>query len=842
MRTGTIGLVVFLTFGSMVTSSSAEPLVVAHRGLLRHSPENTLANFRACLELGFGFEVDVRRSKDGHLVCVHDDTVNRTTNGTGMVSQLTLNEMKKFDAGSWFAEKFRGERIPTWDEVLVEVAKHRNSRVLIAVDLKAADIEGDTVKLAKSRGVLDRMLFIGTTIRDGDVRRKLRRADERAHVACLANSPDTLSPALKDTDSDWVYFRYVPSSKEIALVRDAKKRAFIAGSTVSGLERVNWKKATDAGIDAILTDYALELAGQLRRPNDPRPNKGKPMDEKFQQLSQRFLDEFPALSPVNATLMGDHRFDNLLDDVSADARDRNRSFCRSYIARLGDIDRSKLSRENQVDFLLLKHELDKWLWQLDTLQEWAWNPLKYTQLAGGSVYGLMAREFAPVEKRLMNAATRLERLPSLYEQVRSTLEPKRVPAVHAETAIKQNRGVLSIIDNMIRPQLGRLTVKDRTRLNDAIATATESVQQQQKWLERELLPNAGGDFRLGPRLYDQKLSLTLGTTLTRQHIRDLAESELKRVRAQMYEIARPVYLKEHPSEKPTDDPNRELQQKVIETVLEVANADVAPRDGIVAAANRSLEITTEFIKAHDLVSIPPDPLEIIIMPEFKRGVSFAYCDAPGPLEVGLKTYYAVAPLPKNWNDEQSRSFLREYNLRSMHNLTIHEAMPGHFLQLAFSNRHPSKLRAVLSSGVFVEGWACYTEQMMSEEGFLNRDPLMRLITLKWYLRSIANAILDQSMHVDGMRRPEAMKLMMEDTFQEEREAAAKWTRAQLTSTQLSTYFVGYHEHREIRRAAEKEWADAFTLKRYHDSVISFGSPPPRFVRALLLNQQIDVAK
>jgi uncharacterized protein (DUF885 family) len=223
------------------------------------------------------------------------------------------------------------------------------------------------------------------------------------------------------------------------------------------------------------------------------------------------------------------------------------------------------------------------------------------------------------------------------------------------------------------------------------------------------------------------------------------------------------------------------------------------------------------------------------MPEFQRGVSTAYCDSPGPLDVGQKTFYAVAPLPADWSPQQVTSFLREYNTRSIHNLTIHEAMPGHFVQLAWANRYPSTLRAVLASGVFIEGWACYTERMMVDEGYLNGDPLMRLVSLKWYLRTISNALIDQAIHVDGMPREEAMQIMIEDTFQEEREAAGKWTRAQLTSTQLSTYFVGLQEHRDLRRETEAAWGKDFTLQRYHDKVVSFGSPPVQFVRALMLD-------
>lgn len=819
------------------------PLVVAHRGLLKHAPENTLANFRACLELGLGFEVDVRRSQDGTLVCVHDDTVDRTTNGHGAVSALTLKELRSLDAGKWFDPKFRGEPIPTLEEVLEAVAKHRGSPDLIAIDLKAVDVEADCVRLAKARGVLDQLLFIGNTIDNPAVRRRLREADAATHVACLAQTSRDLAAAIRDRDSDWCYLRFVPTRAELDRVRTAGKRAFIAGPTVAGLERANWRTVTEAGMTGILTDYPLELAEQLRMNGLDNAvalaQPASPHDKNFAALAGRYIDESPALSPIGATTLGDHRYDHELDDISPAGREREKAFLQRMQAELAKIDRAQLSRDNQVDYQLLAHQLKSDLWRLDTLQEWAWNPITYTQLPGSAIYGLMAREFAPVEQRLASVTARLEKLPKLYEQIRATLEPKRVPLVHAETALKQNRGLLSIIENMVRPQMGKLSERDRARLLAAIDTATKSVEQHQQWLERELIPNARGDARLGAKLYDEKLALTLGTGLTRQEIRDRAEFELRRVRAEMYRLARAVRLKEQPDATLPEEPTPERQQEVIAAALEKAYADVPPRDGVVPAARKSLELCVDFVRKHDLATIPDDPLDIIVMPEFQRGVSIAYCDSPGPLEVGLSTFYAVAPLPADWTDAQCASFLREYNLRSIHNLTVHEAMPGHFLQLAHANRSPNRLRALLGSGTFVEGWACYTEQMMSEKGFLaDTDPLMRLITLKWYLRTIANALLDQSVHVDGIRREEAMKLMMRDAFQEEREAAGKWTRAQVTSAQLATYFVGYQEHRDLRAAAEKAWGTGFTLKRYHDGAISFGSAPVRFVRALLLDERI----
>lgn len=558
------------------------------------------------------------------------------------------------------------------------------------------------------------------------------------------------------------------------------------------------------------------------------------LDARFEKLAAQFVDEYPALSPTDATALGDHRFDTQLDDVSPAARERQLDFIKRWQAELDKIKRDDLSRANQVDYALLRRKLNQDLFAIEELQEWAWNPIAYTQLAGQSIYGLMSRDFAPVEARLESVAARLEEFPRLYEQIRSNLVAARVPQIHAETAIKQNKGVLSILKNMVEPELEHVSPALQERLKAGIALTTDTVLKHQEWLEKELLPNAKGDFRLGLELYDQKLAHSLSGALTRAEVRERAESRLRSTRVEMYQLARQV-LGEN---KWPADPTPEQQQNAIQEALEQACQDIPPRDGIIKAAEHSMELTTEFVKSHDLMTIPEDPLKIIIMPEFQRGVSVAYCDSPGALEVGQQTYYAVAPLPEDWTDEQCTSFLREYNIRSIHNLTVHEAMPGHFIQLAHSNRYPSKLRALLSSGTFIEGWACYTEQMCSEEGLLDGDPLMRLVTLKWNLRGIANSLLDQGIHVNGMTREQAMHLMTHDTFQEEREAAGKWIRAQVTSTQLSTYFVGVEEHLDLREEARTAWDNQFTLKLYHDTVVSFGSPPVRFVKALMLGTPI----
>jgi glycerophosphoryl diester phosphodiesterase len=241
--------------------SASEPLPVAHRGLLRHAPENTLAGFRACLELRLGFEVDIRRSRDGALVCVHDASVDRTTDGRGAVAGMTIGQLKALDAGSWFHPAFAGERIPTAEEVFALLARYPKAIVVVAVDLKVDDatLAADVVGLARRYDVLDRLLFIGLPIGDADLRRRLRAADPRTHAACLAETEQQFRAALADADSDWVYVRFLPQEDDVRRIHAKGKRSLIAGARVSGHEPDHWKAASRVGVDAILTDFPLEL-------------------------------------------------------------------------------------------------------------------------------------------------------------------------------------------------------------------------------------------------------------------------------------------------------------------------------------------------------------------------------------------------------------------------------------------------------------------------------------------------------------------------------------------------------------------------------------------------------
>ena len=568
------------------------------------------------------------------------------------------------------------------------------------------------------------------------------------------------------------------------------------------------------------------------------PTTDAAVEARFTDLSKRWLDGWLKLNPINATQQGDHRFDAEIDDLSAAGRAQYVDFSKKMLAELDAIDATKLSRENQLDAAILRNQIQSDIWGMDTLQAWAWDPQVYSGLAGGAIYNLMAREFAPLPERLKSATARMEKLPALFAQMRENIDPARVPKIHAETVAKQNGGVISLVKQFIEPNAGLLQGEDRKRLDAAIDGLRKAVAEHQLWLDKTLVPNAKGDFRIGQKLYDEKLKFALMSSLSRDEIKKRADAEVTRVRAEMYRISQQV-LKDTPNAPALpDSPDDAQQQKAIETALELAYADKPKRDAVVETAKQTLAQATEFTRAKDLVTVPDDPVEVILMPEFQRGVAVAYCDSPGPLDKGLKTYYAISPIPDDWTDKQTDSFLREYNTRMLHLLSIHEAMPGHYLEGAHSARHPSTLRGVLRSGMFAEGWAVYTETLMMESGYLDNDPLFHLMRYKFYLRAVANAILDQGVHVDGWSKEQAMALMVGRTFQQEREAEGKWVRAQLSSAQLPTYFVGVQEHFDLRKAMEQKQGNDFKLKAYHDQVLSYGAPPVRFVRAMMLDEPI----
>jgi uncharacterized protein (DUF885 family) len=553
-----------------------------------------------------------------------------------------------------------------------------------------------------------------------------------------------------------------------------------------------------------------------------------PQDDTFQKIAQDYVEQYLRTNPEQATELGDHRFDGQLTDYSPEARAKDLAMQKEFREKLSAIDGAQLTAANNIDFRILKENIDYQIFQAEELKEPEWNPLVYMQSLANSLYLLVARDFAPAEKRIPNLRHRMEKIPGAITQAQANLQ--HPPRVHTETAIEQTQGAINLVRAELAPLLDQAP-QMKNELAALQAKTAAALEDYKKWLQNDLLPRSDGNFRLGAEKYRKKLRFALTSDLPMEEIMKRAKADLDQTQTAIYETALPLYKKYFPN---ADDKTVADKHKVTAAVLDKL-AERHPNDAtVVDLAKKITAEATDFVKQHDLVTVPNVPLDVIAMPEFKRGVAIAYCDSPGPLEKIGKTFYAVAPTPKDWSKERRESFFREYNTYMIRDLTVHEAMPGHYLQIAHANkfRAPTLVRAVFQSGTFIEGWAVYSEQMMAEQGY--GGPEVKMQQLKMRLRAICNAILDQSIHAASMSEKEAMDLMMKQGYQQEGEAVAKWKRARLTSAQLSTYFVGATEHLDLRAAEQKKLGNDFNLKKYNDQVISYGSPPVKYVRELML--------
>src|SRR5216117_2078066 len=552
-------------------------------------------------------------------------------------------------------------------------------------------------------------------------------------------------------------------------------------------------------------------------------------DDAFQKIAHDYVEQYLRTNPEDATELGDHRFDGQLTDYSPDARAKDLATQKEFCGKLNAIEGSQLTGANSIDFRILKENIDYQIFQAEELKEPDWNPLVYMQSLANSLYLLVARDFASAEKRIPSLSQRMEKIPGVIAQAKANLQ--HPPRIHTETAIEQTQGAINLVRAELAPLLDQAPQKKKelAPLQDKTAAALEDYK---KWLQKDLLPRSDGDFRLGEEKYRKKLRFALASDLPMEEIMKRANADLEQTQTAIYETALPLYKKYFPTADPAAAglaDKHEVTAAVVDKLAEQHPDDAT----VVDYAKKIVTEATDFVKQHDLVTVPDVPLDVIAMPEFKRGVAIAYCDAPGPLDKTGKTFFAVAPTPKDWSKERKESFFREYNNYMIRDLTVHEAMPGHYLQLAHANefRAPTLVRAIFRSGTFIEGWAVYCEQMMAEQAY--GGPEVKMQQLKMRLRAIANAILDQSIHAGNMSEKEAMDLMMKETFQQEGEAVAKWKRARLTSAQLSTYFVGVTEHLALREQAKARDGAKFDLKKYNDTVISFGSPPVKYIREMM---------
>ena len=548
-------------------------------------------------------------------------------------------------------------------------------------------------------------------------------------------------------------------------------------------------------------------------------------DLEFARLAGEYLDDRAERHPELATSLGDHRFDGRLADPSAAALADERRALDGWGARLDALDPGGLSAEHRVDAAMMADSVARRVFEIDELAEHTWNPLLANP--GRAIYTLLARDFAPLPDRLASVAGRLAEVPGALAGARRQLGA--MPRVHLETAVGQFGGTIALVGDQVdaallaEPSCG-------PRLAEVRPAALEALAEHRAWLSSRLASAAPGpdgdrDPRIGPGLFARKLSLTLSAAADADAILARAQADLDRVSEQIGELAAQIS---------GTAPGPAVVRQVLDRLAEDVPSDAT----ILSFCRGALAAQLGFVTDRRLVSVYHDPIEVIPMPEIDRGVAVAYCDSPGPLEPApLTTFIAVSPTPADWTPQRVASFYREYNRHMVHNLMVHEAMPGHYLQLQHSRRFAGSrtaIRAALRSGSFVEGWAVYAERIMAEQGYPgDGDPrAVRMQQLKMQLRTIINAILDARIHGHGMTEAGAMALMMERGHQEEGEAAGKWRRALLTSAQLSTYYVGYTEVSDLAgdlRAAHPGIAD----REVHDRILAHGSPPARLLRTLI---------
>ena len=585
----------------------------------------------------------------------------------------------------------------------------------------------------------------------------------------------------------------------------------------------------------------------------------------FEAAVVDFLVDLFEAYPVWGTATGYHRVDGRWTDLSDGGRRARLAMLAGHVERLQAFADADLTADELVDRQILLDEIEKVIFSEEVLRAEAWDPLELVYLMGAGLFDLLSREFAPWAERGASLLARVEGLPRLTRDALAGLTglPDRpVGLLQLDTALAQLSGVTDLVESSLAEARRRADAGEAQELvapMEAAATAAlAALEDFRTGLDVEVRSRAAGEGRLGPELFAQKLRFTLGSELTPEQLRERAWADYHAVRAEMLRLAREAWSTLLP-----DEPMPEVvagdaaaEGALVQRALDAIAERHQQPDGLIDYCGAEIERIGAFIRERDLISLPDAPLAITWTPVFMRAAARAFLDSPGPLDQGERSHFWITPPDEAEGPEAVESYLREENDSSLRILSIHEGIPGHYLQLAASNRCPSLARTVFSNGMFAEGWAVYVTQVMFDAGYASEDPGFPLAHWKYYLRACANAILDVETHTGEMSEEEAMALMIDGAWQEQDEARGKWLRARISSTQLSTYFVGSLEmwdlEMEVRHrralAAGAAASDVplqhiaggvgespgFDQRQHLEQVISYGTPPIKWCRHLLL--------
>jgi len=559
-------------------------------------------------------------------------------------------------------------------------------------------------------------------------------------------------------------------------------------------------------------------------------------DQRLAVAFKGWLDEYIAMQPFLGTRWGDHRFANKLEDLSPAGREKIVSHTRKTLDSLNkEFDPKQLSPDGRVDLATWKTGLERSLWIEENLAPLDTDPRSYNEYTTDSTYLLVTQTTLPKAAVTKACLARIREVPRLLQQARANLGAKkssRPPVrVFVETAIRQVPGSIAWYKSGLAEALGQGEGAEEVRRE--AAALVPLFEGYRQFLEKEVLPRSSDQWKLGPKLFAQKLEYELEADISAAEVLAEAEREFARVESEMAALSRTLWPTFFPGKAQLPDTPEGRRETTRRVIAEVSR-DRGTVDTLVKDAKSGAEKLKAFIRKRGLLKLPePDRCDILEMPEFQRGNSVAYLNNAPPLDFEARSVYAISPPPKDWDARRVESFLDEYNHRMMQILTLHEAYPGHYVQLEYANRNPSLVRRIFASGVYIEGWAVHMEQVMLDEGYGDGDLGLRLLQLKWYLRAVANAILDNNMHSGDWNETQALRFMVDKAFQSEGEALGKVVRSKQSPCQLSTYFVGRTAMHRLRQKVQTAQGDKFALLPYHQAVLEVGAVPVRFLPQLV---------
>jgi uncharacterized protein (DUF885 family) len=548
-------------------------------------------------------------------------------------------------------------------------------------------------------------------------------------------------------------------------------------------------------------------------------------DAAFNNYKERFIEALWKQYPGWASSQGYHHYDSVLIIPNDLARTSELNFCKTNLDSLKSYDLKSLSDNNKTDYYMIEGQLKSAQWYIKEYKAFEWNPSDYNVCGGFAE--MLANNYDSLDTRLHNFYLRMKNVKSYYETAKQQI--KNPTAEHTQLAIDQNLGGASTFDADLKEALNKshLNSEKKEQILARAAEVKAAINDYAKWL-KELKNETPRNFRLGKVLYDKKFEHDIQSGYTAVEIYEKALAHKKELHAQMFDIAEELWPKYVPSMKMPDD-----KLVAIKQLIDVISVKHVKADSFQTEIEHQIPGLVKFIKEKDLIYLDPSkPLVVRKEPAYMAGVAGASISSPGPYDKNGNTYYNVGSF-SGWSKEQTESYLREYNHYILQILNIHEAIPGHYTQLVYSNQSPSIIKAVFGNGAMVEGWAVYTERMMLENGYGNNEKEMWLMYYKWNLRSTCNTILDYGVHVNNLSKEDAMHLLIDEAFQQKAEAEGKWKRVSVTQVQLCSYFTGYSEIYDLREELKKRQGNQFNLKQFHEKFLSYGSAPVKYIKELM---------